>query len=76
MTHERLLLLKGLEAIAYARELPPNTPLPFPSFDAVPKTKTSYPLSEVEKCEAKDQKLLITFSGQSKVVWEFDCPSR
>lgn len=54
MTHERLLMLKGYEIIAYAREFPANKQLPFASLADVPAPKVSYPLAQVEKAEVAE----------------------
>ncbi len=62
-------MLRGLEAIAYARELPPNKLLPFLSFNDVPQPKSSFPTSEIEKCQVNAQTLTIHFLGANKDVW-------
>ena len=76
MTHERLLMLKGKDQLAYAREFPSNKPIPFNSLADVPAPKSSFPCNQIEKVDVADTKLTINFYGQTKTVWEFECPSK
>jgi hypothetical protein len=76
MTHERFLLLKGIEILGYAREFTSNQQLPFNSLAEVPAPKTVVPLSGIEKVEVQEEKLIIRHADQPKTVWEFICPSK
>jgi hypothetical protein len=76
MTHERFLLLKGIEILGYARELPEKQPLPFGSLAEVPAPKTVVQLSAIEKVEVEGEKLIVRHSDKEKTVWEFLCPTK
>ena len=59
LTHERFLLLKGIEILGYARELTANQLLPFNSLAQVPAPKTVIPLSGIAKVEVQEEKLIV-----------------
>ncbi len=42
----------------------------------MPKAKTTFPLTQIEKYSSDQEKLTIEFSGAKKVKWEFVCPSK
>lgn len=76
MTHDRFLLLKGIEILGYARELPANVKIPFFGLSNIPAPKTVVPLSQIDKVEVQDDKLIVRHADQAKTVWEFVCPSK
>jgi hypothetical protein len=49
LSHDRFLYLKGYESISYAREFNPKATLPFTEEIQIPKAKTTFLLSQVEK---------------------------
>lgn len=49
LTHERFLVIKGIEEISYAKEFPKGTTLPFKSAVELPKPKGAYKIAEIEK---------------------------
>ena len=60
MTHDRFLILKGIEWIGYARELPENTQLPFGHFNKIPNPKSYVRLGEISNIEIETNYLKIT----------------
>ena len=76
MTHDRFLLLKGIEILGYARELPANTKLPFFGLANVPSPKTVVPLDRIKSASVEDDKLIIKHADASNTLWEFICPSK
>jgi hypothetical protein len=76
MTHERFLLLKGIEILGYAREFPSNQQLPFKSLAEIPAPKTVVPLSGIAKVDVQELKLIVAHADQEKTIWEFHCPTK
>lgn len=76
MTHDRFLLLKGIEILGYAREFPQGAQLPFHALVNIPSPKTVIPLSAIERVEVQEEKLLVKHADQQKTVWEFICPTK
>ena len=76
MTHDRFLLLKGIEILGYAREFPQNAQLPFGSLANIPSPKTVIPLAAIRRVEVADEKLLVRHEDKDNTVWEFQCPSK
>lgn len=70
------MYLKGYDEIAYAREFNPKTPLPFTEESQIPKAKTTFPVTQIEKTTANGENLIIDFSGKTKVKWEFLCGTK
>ena len=50
LTHERFLILKGIESIGYAREFPEKQEVPFRTLEEIPKLKATVPIAELDKC--------------------------
>lgn len=59
MAHDRFLYLKGYESISYAREFDPKSTLPYTEEQQVPKAKTTFPLTQIEKFSTDQEKLTI-----------------
>ena len=76
MTHDRFLLLKGIEILGYARELDQRAQLPFHSLANIPSPKTVVQLTNIERVEVQEEKLIVRHADQQKTVWEFICPSK
>ena len=64
LTHERFLLLKGIEILGYARELSSNQRLPFNSLSEIPAPKTVVPLSGIAKVDVQVDKLIVLHADQ------------
>ena len=76
MTHDRFLLLKGIEILGYARELPANAKLPFFGLANIPSPKTVIPLDKIKSVNVEEDKLIVRHADASNTVWEFICPSK
>ena len=74
--NERFPVLKGIECIGYARELPPQASLPFQSHEDVPEMKGRYSLNEIDRVMAQSDMLVVQFRDENRSRWEFQCPNR
>ena len=54
LTNERLLMLKGIKLIGYARNIPSETFLPFASEANIPKMKVELELSRIQNVIAQN----------------------
>lgn len=76
MTHDRFLLLKGIEILGYAREFPAGAKLPFYGLANIPSPKTVVPLDRIKNVTVEEDKLIVRHADASNTVWEFICPSK
>ncbi|MCB0370186.1 MAG: hypothetical protein KDD45_12375 [Bdellovibrionales bacterium] len=42
----------------------------------MPAPKLAFAVSEIEKCNNDDNKLIINFLDKNKTIWEFQCPTK
>jgi hypothetical protein len=63
LSHERFLYLNGIESISYASTSPPEAALPLKDTTALPKFKTTFPLSKIKTVITVNENLIIQFSG-------------
>lgn len=47
LTHDRFLVIRGIEEISYAKEFPKDAHLPFKSPTELPKPKAAYQIAEI-----------------------------
>ena len=76
MTHERFLLLKGIEILGYAREFNQQSQLPFYTLQNIPAPKTVVQLANIERVDVTGENLIVKHNDQKKTVWEFVCPTK
>jgi hypothetical protein len=74
--NDRFLLLRGIESLSYAREFPQHQRLPISHPAELPPPKATYPLTDIEHFACDQELLIVQFSGDKKVRWEFVCPSK
>ena len=76
LSNPRFLLLKGIEILGYARELPANVKLPFFGLANVPSPKSVVPLDRIKSASVEEERLIIKHADASNTVWEFICPTK
>ena len=74
LTNERLLILIGNEALAYARNIPEHVHLPFYEINAIPQFKAQKPLAQIINVTTNGESLLVEIEQEKS--WEFVCDSK
>lgn len=74
--NDRFLLLRGIDSLSYAREFPQHQRLPFSHPAELPPPKATFPLTEIEHFTCDQELLIVQFSGDKKMRWEFVCTSK